>query len=58
MASCRNLRELSLQLAAAALRKTVLLTIMRETIAMTSYGHSRHANGAWAGPMALPRAWE
>src|SRR2546425_2003912 len=34
------------------------LTSMQESSAMRSYGHSRHARGAWAGPMALPRASE
>jgi hypothetical protein len=38
--------------------KVALLTNMKESSAIRSYGHSLHVRVAWVVPMVLPRAWE
>jgi len=38
--------------------KVVLLTNMKESSAIRSYGHLLCARGAWVVPMVLLRAWE
>jgi hypothetical protein len=38
--------------------KVALLTNMKKSSAIRSYGHLLHARGAWVVPMVLPPAWE
>jgi hypothetical protein len=38
--------------------KVALLTNMKQSSAIRSFGHLLHARGAWVAPMVLPRAWE